>query len=132
MRLTPAADPQQILTFLLDYGVRAERRLKPQTTCRRFGQPASPRGLPRRRQRRTASDSCSKSGPFTRATRFGGRAIGQRGATAAGAEKYCRYGANLIRIIQRFLLGVDLRRDGSVVLAPTATVVGGSLLVVRG
>jgi len=46
---------------------------------------------------------------------------GQGGATPAGAEKYCEYPANLIRIIQRFLLGVDLRRDGSIVLAPTAT-----------
>jgi hypothetical protein len=39
----------------------------------------------------------------------------------AGAEKYCEYPANLIRIVQRFLLGVDLRLDGSLVLAPTAT-----------
>jgi len=37
-----------------------------------------------------------------------------------GAEKYCEYPANLIRIVQRFLLGVDLRLDGSVALAPTA------------
>jgi hypothetical protein len=36
-----------------------------------------------------------------------------------GAEKYCEYPANLIRIVERFLLGVELRQDGSVVLAPT-------------
>ncbi len=35
------------------------------------------RGLPRRRQRRTASNSCWKSGSLTRATQFGSRAIGQ-------------------------------------------------------
>ncbi len=45
----------------------------------------------------------------------------QGGATAAGAEKYCEYPANLIRIVQRFLFGVEFRRDGSIVLAPTAT-----------
>jgi hypothetical protein len=37
-----------------------------------------------------------------------------------GAQKYCEYPANLIRIVQRFVLGVDLRLDGSVTLAPTA------------
>ncbi|MBM4088034.1 MAG: hypothetical protein FJ276_01190 [Planctomycetes bacterium] len=36
----------------------------------------------------------------------------------AGAEKYCEYPANFIRIVHQFLLGVDLRRDGSIVLAP--------------
>ncbi len=41
------------------------------------------------------------------------------GCSAAGAEKYCEYPANLIRITQRFLLGVDLRLDGTIVLAPT-------------
>jgi len=46
---------------------------------------------------------------------------GQAAANPAGAEKYCEYPANLIRIVQRFLLGVDLRRDGSIVLAPTVT-----------
>ena len=46
---------------------------------------------------------------------------GQGGATPAGAEKYCEYPANLIRIVQRFLLGSDLLRDGSIALAPTAT-----------
>jgi hypothetical protein len=46
---------------------------------------------------------------------------GQGGATPAGAEKYCEYPANLIRIIQRFLLGIDLRRDGAIVLTPVAT-----------
>lgn len=38
-----------------------------------------------------------------------------------GAEKYCEYPANLIRIVQRFLLGVELGLDGSLVLAPTVT-----------
>lgn len=38
-----------------------------------------------------------------------------------GAEKYCEYPANLIRIVQRFLLGVDLRLDGAVILAPIVT-----------
>ncbi|MEW6236335.1 MAG: hypothetical protein AB1656_13190 [Candidatus Omnitrophota bacterium] len=36
-----------------------------------------------------------------------------------GAEKYCEYPANLIRIVQRFLLGVELRLDGTLALAPT-------------
>ena len=44
---------------------------------------------------------------------------GKGGCTAAGVGKYCEYPANLIRIVQRFLLGVDVRLDGSVVLAPT-------------
>ena len=39
----------------------------------------------------------------------------------AGAEKYCEYPANFLRIVNQFLLGIDLRRDGSVVLAPTVT-----------
>ncbi|MCB9784159.1 MAG: hypothetical protein H6751_14440 [Candidatus Omnitrophica bacterium] len=37
-----------------------------------------------------------------------------------GAEKYCEYPANLIRIIQRFLLGIEHRLDGGLALAPTA------------
>ena len=36
-----------------------------------------------------------------------------------GAEKYCEYPANLIRVVQRFLLGVGHRLDGSLALAPT-------------
>lgn len=36
-----------------------------------------------------------------------------------GAQKYCEYPANLIRIVQRFLLGVELRLDGAVTLSPT-------------
>jgi len=36
-----------------------------------------------------------------------------------GVEKYCEYPANLIRIVQRFLLGVEFRVDGSLVIAPT-------------
>lgn len=38
-----------------------------------------------------------------------------------GKVKYCEYPANLIRIVQRFLYGVDFRLDGSLVLAPTVT-----------
>jgi hypothetical protein len=38
-----------------------------------------------------------------------------------GAEKYCEYPANLIRIVQRFLLGVDLGLDGSITLNPVVT-----------
>ncbi len=37
----------------------------------------------------------------------------------AGPITYCEYPANFIRIVQRYLLGVDLRIDGSLVLAPT-------------
>jgi len=37
-----------------------------------------------------------------------------------GAQKYCEYPANLIRIVQRFLLGVELGLDGTITLAPTA------------
>jgi hypothetical protein len=36
-----------------------------------------------------------------------------------GAEKYCEYPANLIRVVQRFLLGVNMGYDGSLTLAPT-------------
>jgi hypothetical protein len=36
-----------------------------------------------------------------------------------GAEKYCEYPANLIRIIQRFLLGVEHGTDGTLYLGPT-------------
>ena len=35
-----------------------------------------------------------------------------------GAEKYCEYPANLIRIVQRFLLGVELGLDGLLTVAP--------------
>jgi hypothetical protein len=37
----------------------------------------------------------------------------------AGPNTYCEYPANLIRIVHRFLLGVDLQLDGSVRIAPT-------------
>ena len=39
----------------------------------------------------------------------------------AGAEKYCEYPANFIRIVNRFLLGIDFRLDGSILLAPDVT-----------
>jgi hypothetical protein len=38
-----------------------------------------------------------------------------------GAEKYCEYPANLIRIIQRFLLGVEHGLDGTLYIGPTVT-----------
>jgi len=46
---------------------------------------------------------------------------GGGGVKAAGPNTYCEYPANLIRIVQRFLLGVDMELDGSIVLAPAAT-----------
>ena len=46
---------------------------------------------------------------------------GKGGAVATGPNTYCEYPANYIRIMQRFLLGVDPRLDGSIVLAPTVT-----------
>ncbi|MFH0761404.1 MAG: hypothetical protein V2A67_07860 [Bacteroidota bacterium] len=36
-----------------------------------------------------------------------------------GAQKYCEYPANLIRIVQRYLLGVEHRLDGSLSIGPT-------------
>jgi hypothetical protein len=47
---------------------------------------------------------------------------GKGGVLAAGPNTYCEYPANLIRIVQRFLLGVELGLDGSVTLAPAVTV----------
>jgi len=38
----------------------------------------------------------------------------------AGARRYCEYPANLIRIVQRFLLGVEHGLDGTLTLAPVA------------
>lgn len=38
-----------------------------------------------------------------------------------GAEKYCEYPANLIRVVQRFLLGVEFGLEGSVVMSPVVT-----------
>jgi hypothetical protein len=46
---------------------------------------------------------------------------GKGGVIPIGPNTYCEYPANLIRIVQRFLLGVDLRIDGSLVIAPTVT-----------
>jgi hypothetical protein len=46
---------------------------------------------------------------------------GKGGVRAAGPDTYCEYPANLIRIVQRFLFGVDFRLEGSLVLAPTVT-----------
>lgn len=37
-----------------------------------------------------------------------------------GVHKYCEYPANLIRVVQRFLLGVEFGLDGTLVLAPVA------------
>jgi len=36
-----------------------------------------------------------------------------------GAQKYCEYPANLKRIVQRYLLGVEHRLDGSLSIGPT-------------
>ncbi len=36
-----------------------------------------------------------------------------------GVEKYCEYPANLIRVVQRFVMGVEYRLDGSIALSPT-------------
>lgn len=46
---------------------------------------------------------------------------GKGGVIPVGPNTYCEYPANLIRIVQRFLLGVDLRLDGSLVIVPTVT-----------
>jgi len=46
---------------------------------------------------------------------------GKGGSRPAGAEQYCEYPANLIRIVQQFLLGVDLHLDGGLTLAPVVT-----------
>lgn len=45
---------------------------------------------------------------------------GKGGCSPAGPEGYCEYPANLIRVMQRFLFGVEFALDGSVVLAPVA------------
>ena len=44
---------------------------------------------------------------------------GKGGSKATGPNTYCEYPANLIRIVQRFVMGVEFQLDGSVVLAPT-------------
>jgi hypothetical protein len=44
---------------------------------------------------------------------------GKGGMKAMGPNTYCEYPANLIRIVQEFLFGVDMRLDGSLLLAPT-------------
>ncbi len=38
--------------------------------------------------------------------------------TPAGPEGYCEYASNLIRIVQRFLFGVEFTLQGGVILAP--------------
>jgi len=40
---------------------------------------------------------------------------------AFGVESYTEYPANLIRIVQRFLLGLEFGLDGAVTIAPTVT-----------
>jgi hypothetical protein len=42
------------------------------------------------------------------------------GYTTGGPNTYCEYPANLIRIIQRFLLGIEFQLDGTIVITPTA------------
>jgi hypothetical protein len=46
---------------------------------------------------------------------------GKGGFVAAGPNTYCEYPANLIRVVQRFLLGVEFGLDGSLFLVPTVT-----------
>jgi len=46
---------------------------------------------------------------------------GRGGAVGVGPNTYCEYPANLIRITERFLLGVELQLDGTVSFAPTVT-----------
>lgn len=46
---------------------------------------------------------------------------GADGVKAAGPKTYCEYPANLIRIVQRFLFGVERQLDGTLVLAPVVT-----------
>jgi hypothetical protein len=46
---------------------------------------------------------------------------GKGGVKSGGPDTYCEYPANFIRILQRFLFGVDFKLDGSLVLAPTVT-----------
>jgi len=38
---------------------------------------------------------------------------------AAGPNTYCEYPANLIRVVNRFLLGVEFQLEGTLVIAPT-------------
>jgi len=46
---------------------------------------------------------------------------GAGGVKPAGPKTYCEYPANLIRIVQRFLFGVERQLDGTLVLAPVVT-----------
>lgn len=52
-----------------------------------------------------------------------GKDIGPKGypAVATGPNTYCEYPANYIRIMQRFLLGVEFMLDASIRLDPTVT-----------
>jgi hypothetical protein len=45
---------------------------------------------------------------------------GKGGVIAAGPNTYCEYPANLIRVVQRFLFGVEMALDGSLIISPTA------------
>lgn len=44
---------------------------------------------------------------------------GRGGVIAAGPNTYCEYPANLIRVVQRFLFGVEMDLDGSLIISPT-------------
>jgi hypothetical protein len=46
---------------------------------------------------------------------------GKGGFAAVGPNTYCEYPANLIRIVQRFLLGAEFQTDGTLQLRPTVT-----------
>jgi hypothetical protein len=67
---------------------------------------------------RTISDVGRDSGYYWR-ERY--EPDGKGGAVATGPNTYCEYPANYIRIMQRFLLGVEFRLDGSIELNPTVT-----------
>ena len=67
---------------------------------------------------RTVSRVGRDSGYYWR-ERF--KSDGKGGAVGTGPNTYCEYPANYIRIVQRFLLGLELNLDGSLTLAPTVT-----------
>jgi len=46
---------------------------------------------------------------------------GKGGNVPAGPNTYCEYPANFVRIMHRFLFGIDLRLDGTIVIAPLVT-----------
>ncbi len=49
------------------------------------------------------------------------RSDGRGSPRGDGPDGYCEYPANLIRVVQRFLFGLDFRRDGALAIDPAAT-----------